>query len=84
MLSRLDTFEGHPKIYTRREVSIMMNGKVEKMWGYLMRDFREHLLQKPAIPTFDAVLAEYLGVKGRRPENDEEWRQFKSEIKEHF
>jgi phage gp36-like protein len=58
----------------------MMNGKAEKMWGYLMQNFREHLLQKPTIPKYDCSLARYLSVKEREP--DKERQHFMLEIKE--
>ncbi|XP_048745326.1 putative gamma-glutamylcyclotransferase CG2811 isoform X2 [Ostrea edulis] len=84
MLSLLDGFERHPQFYTRCEVPILIKDKTEKMWCYLMQNFREHLLQLPTTPNYDSALhAPYLGGK-ERPDREEDRRAFMLEIKENI
>jgi gamma-glutamylcyclotransferase (GGCT)/AIG2-like uncharacterized protein YtfP len=33
-LSRLDSLEGHPTFYERKEVDVVVNGNTEKVWVY--------------------------------------------------
>ena len=82
MMTVLDDLETHPSFYTRHQIPVKFNDKSEKMWCYLMQNFRQDLLQLPTNRKYDQKEhAPYVG-RANRPPGKEEAQAYRAEVKE--
>nr|XP_022295620.1 putative gamma-glutamylcyclotransferase CG2811 isoform X1 [Crassostrea virginica] len=76
MLKNLDELERHPTFYTRQEIPVRLNGRTQVTWCYLLQNFREDFLQRPALRTYDSKdYPEFLGGS-HKPPTEEERQKF--------
>nr|XP_022295685.1 putative gamma-glutamylcyclotransferase CG2811 [Crassostrea virginica] len=76
MLKNLDELERHPTFYTRQEIPVQLNGRTQVTWCYLLQNFREDFLQRPALRTYDSKdYPEFLGGS-HKPPTEEERQKF--------
>lgn len=82
MMEILDDLEAHPTFYTRSQIPIIFQDKSEKMWCYLMKNFRQDVLQLPMYSKYDfKARGTYVG-RADRPPGKEEAMAYRAEIKE--
>lgn len=82
MMEILDDLEAHPTFYTRTQIPIIFQEKSEKMWCYLMQNFRQDVLQLPMNSRYDVKAhGTYVG-RANRPPGKEEAMAYRAEIKE--
>lgn len=82
MMEILDDLEAHPSFYTRTQIPIIFQEKSEKMWCYLMQNFRQDVLQLPMNSRYDVKAhGTYVG-RANRPPGKEEAMAYRAEIKE--
>ena len=76
LLKNLDELERHPTFYTRQEIPVQLNGRTQVMWCYLLQNFRQDFLQRPALRTYDSKdYPEFLGGS-HKPPTEEERQKF--------
>lgn len=82
ILKKLDELEAHPDFYTRCQVPIVTNAKLETMWCYLLQDFKPHLLELSTHTKYDSDVHGTLHESGvKRPLDEETRKKFIEEIK---
>ena len=54
MLGRMDDLEQHPELYTRSPTRCQLtNGTIEECEAYIMRDFKDTVLEAPFLACYD-------------------------------
>nr|XP_002737109.1 PREDICTED: putative gamma-glutamylcyclotransferase CG2811-like [Saccoglossus kowalevskii] len=71
MLKSCDKLEGHPKVYTREHFNVlnMSTGSQDTVWCYLMKNFKDELLNSPMLQKYDREQMNFV-VPGERTDSN--------------